>query len=121
MNKRMVDELIPQAYGVLAEKDIGIADEQGKIDSRWRGQISSFGASVAQGSLLAAVSFFSAQGGAEVDRSKLMKAIAKLLNLDKPLFDYVKAADPLTAKENVINAAIAIKLAMSLYDMGKGA
>jgi CRISPR-associated protein Cmr5 len=118
MNKRKVDELIPQAYQVL--RDVRIADEQGKVDGKWRGQISSFGASIAQGSLLAAVSFFSAQGGADVDRSKLMEAIKRLLKKEQPLFKYVEGTDKRKAKEEILNAAVALKLAMNLYELGKG-
>ena len=118
MNKRRVDSLIPAAYQALS--DVGIAEKSGKLNSKWRGQISSFGASIAQGSLLAAVSFFSAQGGAKVDRAKLMKAIEKLLDLNMPLYEYVRITQERKAKEEIINTAIALKLAMNLYDMGKG-
>lgn len=119
MNKRKVDSLIPKAYRILS--DAGIADKQNKINKAWRGQISSFGASIAQGSLLAAVSFFSVQGGSEVDRSKLMQAIAKLIGWDGSLFDYVCSTEEHKAKKEITNSAVALKLAMNLYDLGKGA
>ena len=115
MKKQKIDELIFRAYHIL--NDVGIVKD-GKIDSAWRAQISSFGAFIAHGSLLAAVSVFSAEGNAKVDRSKLMDAIAKLLGLNKPLFKYVEEADR-KVKESVLDAAIALKLAMNLYDLGK--
>ena len=135
MNKRKVDDLIPQAYEVLKTAGIVEKDENGeftgKIDSAWRGQISSFGASTAQGSLLAAVSFFSAKSEKTKveDRSKLMNAIFLLLpEEDKDgntrLFDYVvnmkKLKKEHEAKQKIINAAVSLKLAMNLYDLGKG-
>lgn len=118
MNKREIDRLIPRAYGILS--DLKIMGSDSEKNRKWRGQISSFGASIAQGSLLAAVSFFSAQNGAEVDRSKLMSAIARLVNYDGKLFDYVCTTDERRAKESILNAAVALKLAMNLYDLGKG-
>ena len=118
MNKRRIDDLIPQAYTALETVKIA---EKGKIDSSWRGQISSFGASVATGSLLAAVVFFSAKSEKTKvdDRKKLMDAIAKLIG-EEDIYEYVKTADKRTAKENIMNAAVALKLAMNLYDLGKG-
>lgn len=117
MNKRSIDKLIPKAYEVLSE--CGIAKD-GEINKAWRGQISSFGASIVQGSLLAAVSFFSAKGGADVNRPLLMDAIAKLIKADKPLFFYVQETNEeneQTVMEDIVNAAIALKLAMNLYKL----
>ena len=122
MNKRRVDEMIPKAFDVL--KQVGIVKGD-VINSAWRGQISSFGASMVQGSLLAAVSFFSAKGKQEegrtlVDRSLLVKAIERMLDLNESLFEYVKAkmasGDEMRAKETIVNAAVALKLAMNLYE-----
>ena len=118
MNKRRVNELIPDAYRILGE--IGIMGSDANKNSKWCGQISSFGASIAQGSLLAAVSFFSAQNNAEVDRSKLMAAIARLIAWSDSLYEYVRVTEERKAKEEILNAAVAIKLAMNLYDLGKG-
>ena len=140
MNKHEVDRMIPQAYEVLSQVRIA---ENGKVNKAWRGQISSFGASIMQGSLLSAVSFFSAQGGAETKRERLMMAIWLLLNREKqfnisfePKNDeekekYKEVATRLykqvqpqpndkKLKEDIVNAAVALKLAMNLYDMGKG-
>jgi hypothetical protein len=81
MNKGKIDELIPKAYDTLRE--VGIADKNGQVDQGYSGQIAAFGAAVATGSLLSAVSFFSAQGGSKVDRSLLMDAIYALLPSEK--------------------------------------
>ena len=121
MNKKQVDSLIPEAYLML--RDAGIA-ENGKIDKTRRGQISSFGAAVTTGSLLAAVSFFSVQESRGVPRRQLMDAIFRLIdhkNGSTDLFDYVvksrQAGKEQIAKEEIINRAIALKLAMNLYEL----
>jgi CRISPR-associated protein Cmr5 len=120
VDKRKIDELILKAYGVL--ESVGIVGEDGKINSTWRGQISSFGVSIAQGGLLAAVSFFSAKGRSSINRELLMKGIFELIDDKKDsdkLFAYVKETDPRIAKENILNAAVALKLAMNLYELEK--
>ena len=137
MNKRKVDELIPNAYKVLS--DVGIAEAREKtIDRAWRGQISAFGAAVSTGSLISAVTLFSAQRGASVDRKKIVKAIWQLLNTNESqhnqnektndcpdggeLLSFIKNYEggERKAKEDFINAAIALKLAMNLYILEKG-
>lgn len=119
MNKQRIDGWIPKAYEVLNEA--GIAKD-GKIKNSYRGQISTFGAAVMNGSLLAAISFFSDDAGASVHRTYITKAIIKLIDPgyanekkdDKAaLFKYVK--DKKTTKEIVLDATIALKLAMNLY------
>ncbi|MEG1106916.1 MAG: type III-B CRISPR module-associated protein Cmr5 [Eubacterium sp.] len=134
MNKRIINEMIPKAYTVLETVKIA---KNGKINENYRGQISSFGAAVIMGSLLPAVAYFSEKGDADVDRTKIIKAITHLLynnekNVDKlNLFGTLKnqigqgkntvdtLLDENYIKEKVINAAIALKLAMNLYDLGK--
>lgn len=122
MNKNEVDRLIPEAVKVL--KDEKIANEKNEIDKTYRGQISTFGAAVINGSLISAVAFFSnSSSQASVDRPKLMKAIKKLIpeaDGKKDLFEYVKDAKTereAEAKEKILNAAIALKLAMNLYTL----
>ena len=107
MNKQRVNDLIPKAYELCKEH---------KIDMAFRGQVSSFGSAIAAGSLLAAVAFFSDRGSASVDRSKLMVVINKMLKRsEKTLFDTVKASnDTVALKEEILDCAIAIKLALNL-------
>jgi len=121
VNNKKVDRLIPDAYQVI--KDVGIVNGD-KVPKAYRGQISAFGASIATGSLLSAISFFSKKGSSEADRPLLMKAILRLADpgntSDRPdaLYRYA-AANPKTAKEDVLIAAVAIKLAMNLYDLSE--
>lgn len=125
MNKKTVNDMIPYAYEALRES--GIA-KNGRIDKKYRGQISSFGAAITMGSLLSAVAFFSDKGSAEVDRQRLMDAILYILKYQKKcgddikkLYEYVNKqkdnSSNYKAKENIINAAISMKLAMNLYTL----
>ncbi len=118
MDKRKVDALIPAAYAVL--ETTGIATN-GMITKTWRGQISTFGAAIATGSLISAIAYFNHQGSATVDRALLMEAIAKLIgkeNLYKYALDMQEdCIKEMQGKENILNAAIALKLAMNLYQL----
>ena len=114
MNKQTVDKWIPDAYGIIEK--LGILKD-GKLDKGYRQQLSAFGAAISMGSLLSAISFFSQQGGSEFERPKLMEAILKLVDPEKTqkiLFDYAQTHKD-TAKENILNATIALKLAMNLF------
>ena len=125
MNKKTVNDLIPYAYEALRES--GIA-KNGRIDKKYRSQISSFGAAITMGSLLSAIAFFSDEGSAEVDRQKLMDAILYILKNHKKcgddikkLYEYVNKqknnSSNYKAQEDIINAAISLKLAMNLYTL----
>lgn len=124
MNKYIVDDELELAH--MALKEAGIAtlnkDKVMSIDSGFRGQISSFGAAIMGGSVCSAIAFFSKQQGAAVDRSKLLKAIhyilkeKKIIDSKEDLFQYaVNPKNKEKAKEDILNATIALKLAMNLY------
>jgi CRISPR-associated protein Cmr5 len=136
MNKRVVDAWIPVAYQAISRTKI--ANEKDEVEKSFRGQISTLGASIEMGSLLSAVAFFSAQGSSTIERQKLVKAIyfvimnselspAQLAGdekiADTALYKYVcqnadNIQDYRKAKEKVLNAAIAIKLALNLFKLG---
>lgn len=122
MNKARINELLPDAAALL--KTHKVANEKAEIQKTFRGYISSFGAAIVGGSILAAVAFFSNQSGAKSDRSKLMKIIFDLIdqkfkNGSNDLFECVannkEQEDEI--KEEIYNAAIAVKLAMSTYKL----
>ena len=121
MNKRKVDDLIPKAVEILT--DTGIVNKEGKIKKTYRGQISTFGAAIINGSLISAVAFFSDNGNSSTERSKLIEAIGKLIPESREdLFEYVKKSGKSKkkeVKEEILNAAIALKLAMNLYNLEK--
>lgn len=133
MNKKRVDTLLPQAYEILKNDCVGIASK-GKINKAYRGQIASFGSAMMNGSLLSAVAFFSVPAKKKgISREKLMKAIYCLIHQEKneeeleklmrgepfqALFEEVKKAkNTHQIKEEVENCAIALKLAMNLYQL----
>lgn len=136
MNKKKVDSYLKNAVAVLEKTKIV---EEKKIEKGYRRQISTFGASVTMGSILSAVACFSEQGKANVNRSKLMAAIYLLLKNEELeedyvwtkeddkkysnlLFEYVKKKYPdnvVTVKEEILEAAVALKLAMNLYELKK--
>ena len=124
MDQKAIDSLVEPAYKIL--NDVGIA-KGGKVSKSYRAQISTFGSAIINGTLLSAVSFFSTQEGASVDRSKLMEAIKLIINNDnkddkETLFEYVKKNTPDVGenrqlKAKIMYAAIALKLAMNLYQL----
>jgi len=140
MNKRRIERMIPLAVEVLRNENLDLPDEKLKIMENdvikpaWRGQLASFGATVATGGLLAAAAFFDKQGNAELDRAELSKAIYRVMKkhrseqgqntlpkanlnlLDFVLDTFVKRpSDKQGLKEEVLDAATALKLAMNLF------
>ena len=118
MNKAKIDRDIPAAYRALNDAKIV---EDGKIDAGFRGQIATFGAAVSMGSLLSAIAFFSEKNKSDVPREKLLDALFLIIQTHdgngstdcKDLYQYA-AARP-GCQEEVLNAAIALKLAINLY------
>ena len=133
-NKARIDSYIPSASEALKKSKIAV---DGKIDSSYRGQISSFGAAVAIGSFKQAVAFFASDaknGESKISRSKLIVAIDYLLSLAEKKNDAeirtanviqseilsITDAKELKITENkYMDAAVALKIAMGLFDMGK--
>ena len=131
MNKKRVDELIPCAYEVLRELNICEEDESNSgswvVDSTYKSYISSFGAAVTMGSLVSAAAFFAATSKenkkrTSADRGKIGKAVLEVLKKKNPnirednLFEYVKKhGQTARTKELVLDAAVALKLALNLY------
>lgn len=136
-NKNRIDSYIPDAIDAL--KVSGIA-KNGKVDSSYCGQISSFGAAVTIGSFKQAVAFFAQNaknGASKISRSDLILAIGYILNkqnyelkdgkienkkakIDKIKEDILKITDPKVLKDlenRYLDAAVALKVAMGVYDM----
>lgn len=121
MNKQRVNDWVAPAAEALTK--VGIA-ENGVINPTFRGQISSFGAAVTMGSLKAAAAFFAQQGGASVPRERLLQAMYYVIEgtVKQPdeVFAYICEHDDVRTRDCFIDAAIALKLAMNLYDLGQG-
>ena len=114
MNKKKIDEYIPTAYEALLNSEL-VKDN--KMPKTYRGYISSFGASIAMGSIRSAVFYYYKDD----TKKELMKIIFDVIKKDKDLKnedlkDYVCKTDEKEAKENIYNATIAIKLAMNMFE-----
>ena len=145
-NKRKIDEYIPKAIDALNSvhnNENKKIVENGKINKTFSGQIATFAVAVSTSSLLSAVAFFSDNGSSSVERSLLMDAIYKVIKNDestdktkqypnnaenRKLLEYVKrkyekyekSKNRLAynrVKEDILNAAIAVKLAMNFYEL----
>lgn len=127
-----INKYLPDAIDLLEKCNIA---QKGKIEKTFRGQISSFGAAVQMGSLTAAVAFFSEKGGAKSHREHLMLVLYNLVYKEKgnyvlpitddkgdvtnkEVFKYLLEkviGDKEAKKDEIIDAAVAVKLAMSAY------
>lgn len=127
MNKLLIETFIPIAYKALKNNEKICVD--GKISSTLKGNIASFGAAIQMGSLLSAVAFFSKQGGAAEPRQELLHVILEILKEhgDVPkdcmsLFDHIcgmQGQEMVQMKKLVVCAAVAVKLAMNLFEQEK--
>lgn len=129
MNKAKIDKLLPKAVDIIRNSDI--SSKNGKdVPKAFRSQISSFGAAISMGSILAATAFFQQQGNSDVNRRLLMDAINQLLTNEKiypsaeeyaTLFDRVRAeisaGHERRIREEILNCAVALKLAMNLFHL----
>ncbi len=125
MNKNRVDHMIPKAYRALTDCGIAQMTPSGvcQIPKVFRSYISNFGAAITMGSLCSAVAFFSRNTEkTKEDRNLLMDAIYLLITGNAPnpennLLTLVCAEqEQAPLKEQIIDAAIALKLAMNLCE-----
>lgn len=121
MDKNLINDEIAIAYDAIKEKKI--ANERGEVQKTFRGQVTSFGASVLMGSLLPSIAFFSDSQKSSVDRKLILEAIYYILQKqgkigqdESDLFEYAKIGSDERKKE-ILNAATALKLAMNLYHL----
>lgn len=113
MNRQRIDSFLPKAIDAIRTADI--ANAKGEVNGTFRGYISRFGATVAMGSLYSAIAAFRQQNSAKDDRSKLIKAMEMVIGTEEDLFRYAQHTD--NAKEIILDAALAIKLALNFYTL----
>lgn len=125
MDKNRINQLLPIAVEVI-KKELSEP-----IPNEFRGYIASFGAAVTMGSLPAAVAYYSAASkNAKEDRTKLPVMILEVLKKENTaitaikettLFEYVTSFkndnESFAIKEDVLHAAIAIKLGLNLFEI----
>ncbi len=137
---KRIDELIPKAIEAINRNKIPGANNI--VPNEYKGYIDTFGASIVQNGLEPAIIFFETAGGKEDDsitsdrekqgiyanRNKLMKAILDVIQgieKGKPstLFEYVtlqkKRMDEKQIRQQVVDAAIAVKLALRTFAIQK--
>ncbi len=132
--KSRIEKLVPDAIVAAGEimlkakKDENgnvVIDKNGNtikyIPKEFKGYISSFGASVIQSGLIPALAFFSNDEGAKEDRSKILDVIYQILEINSPpgnLLKYVvDNGDNELLKEQIMDAATALKLAIRTYKL----
>ncbi len=110
--------MVPNAIEVIKKSPIL---KNGAIESKYNGYISSFGASIIQAGLNSTVAFFGKTTGEGKDRKEILDAIWNLIqkeNLNRECNDiqqFIKLKD---VKPTIMNAAIALKLAIRVFDKG---
>lgn len=126
MSKCRINRFLPIAYDAVKKSEL-IKDD--KLQGNYKAQIASFGAAISMGSLLSAIAFFSEKGSSDIIRQELMKLIYYIIRKDEgiedkydeikkyALFEYVK--DNGNVKQKVLDAAIAIKLTLNLFEEEK--
>jgi CRISPR-associated protein Cmr5 len=153
--QQKIEKLIPHAFKAVEVVKLVEKHKEKKIDyisSQYNGYVASFGASVIQSGLVAAVVFYSQkQSGAEKDRRKLMAAILEVLKRKHgklegepktlleyvlkrcikteppgqgnrnaaPVFEKVDWAATRRLKQEILDAATAIKLVIRTYPSEK--
>ncbi|GAA0182523.1 type III-B CRISPR module-associated protein Cmr5 [Clostridium sediminicola] len=133
MGKKRIEILIPKALQAVTDF---IADNDMKVKTEYKGYISSFGASIIQSGLYTAIAFYeSTTSEVEKERRNLLKAIRCVVDedydkSDKELLmnycmlndiqfsqDNVSGKSKTELKEEIIDAAIAIKLAIRTFEI----
>lgn len=127
MGKLQVEKEIGYAYDAIREAHI--PDSHGKVEKAYRSQVSSFGAAIMTSGLRMAVCFYSEKGGAQIDRPKILKAILFVLqksrtqkymnykSLNDAVADIKGIDEQIKVRNEIIDAATAIKLALNLYEL----
>lgn len=142
MNKREIDKLIPIAIDEINNLKNDLESENKffeikevnnnkvyKIHKEFNGYISSFGASIVQSGLISTVAFFCIKNSnSNRDRQKIAELILKVILKRKEeqedkyenLLKYVLEGDKdnklNSVKEEIINAATALKLSMRVFE-----
>jgi CRISPR-associated protein Cmr5 len=117
MNKKKIADYMLRADAAI--QAAGIAKD-GKVPSEFGGYISSFGAAIVQSGLLPTIAFFSrTSSSSKEDKGQVVKAIGHILD-ETELFNKVKAApNDATLFQNIVHAAIALKLVLRTYPLTK--
>jgi len=121
MNRR-VEKMIPKAIEAVNE----FLASNNEVKSEYNGYISSFGASIIQTGLKAAIAFNeNTNSGSNEDKQALMQAILKLVKSNmgdnEKLLPYVISEEEQgrSPQNEIMDAAIALKLAIRTFKLEK--
>ena len=121
MNKRRVDAWLLKAREAL---EVSGVVENGVIERTYRTQIIGFGAAVMMSTLPSAVAFFSGNGQASTDRTRLLQAVYYCISgelvSEKEILRRVCENNSNSLREQFIDASIAVKLAMNFFELVQG-
>lgn len=121
MSKKRINDFLPFAYEGISKTKL-YDNEKDKVIGNCKAQITSFGAAVNMGSLLSAIVFFSNNNKSKIERVELMKLIYYVIKKGNQDFEEIKSYDLFNyandnnVKQEILDAAIAIKLAFNLYE-----
>ena len=108
---KRVEKLIPKALEAAK-----MLEENGAINKAYNGYIATFGASIRQAGLLPTILFFSKESdNTKADRKKILQAIKHILGVQEKLYAFAQR-DP-KAKEKIVDAAVALKLAIRAFKL----
>lgn len=120
---KKLEKLIPLAMAAAESK---LATD-GKIRKEYKGYIASFGAKARAGLRPAVAEFENKSADSARDRTKLMQALLEIVlqyrraagTPPARLMEYVLSAqNPRQAKQDIMDAATALKLAIRTFDLG---
>lgn len=149
LNKRNIDEYISIAIDELKNSKNSKIVKNGKINSTFSAQISTFAIAISMGSVLSAIAFFSDNGSSTVERKELMKILLnviskgdelkEIIDVQKKEYELLELAREINCepdnmesssiykydvrkikfKKIVLEASTAIKLAMNYFIIEK--
>lgn len=140
MNKKRMEYLMLKANDILGSSGILKRTDQNQlyIEDSYNGQTSSFGVTVAMSGLIPALVIFyqETSDNRKIDRKKILEAIAKMIDLDKPQWQINNARSLLEKalgrgvndenlkkeiaaglKKEVLECATALKQIIRTYDL----
>jgi hypothetical protein len=112
MNKQAIEKLIPAAFDAIEANGLV---KNGKLPDTLNGYISAFGSSCLQAGVCATILFYKASKGAQNKEAKnlIPEMIAQIIGCKLEAWNKPEEAN--RYKQKILNAAIALKLAIRSY------
>ncbi len=124
--KKKIEDYLPRAIDIV--KEVGIANPRNEVDNRFSGYFSAFGASIIMSGMKPTLAFYS-NDKTVGDRSKILSAVYRIIRENNAANEPVEPKDLLTyyienetdnmLKQKILDATIALKLAVRTYTLIK--